>query len=809
MVSTRSGTCTEPKGSRSVSRDEIVQKSRTNPDDHVQQDTSAPAQSPRPRKKTRATASRVKRKGKVAVEKDGSVGDGTPEDGDAEIEGSENSAQRPLPQDDDAAAVEAEPLPSDVHPDTEVKRVSNDAEEERADCDGEKPHTTNVESPSAEAEKSAPPNAYNENKTSSSVDQSTLTEKHLALFTENNASAFLKRDTNTNRACRQVILDSHREQSVTEFGDGVSNQTIVPKKRGDGLPPLGPVLVLDVGPHFDSDQLWEEIELRNKPLLSHIQRRLRHIQKSQNERAEQKDTGLFDKQRELPEIQPALPETNENGHMETALPSDDSGSGEDEDEDATSSPLDREPDPSSSKQQTSTKRRVTFAPDVARDTTNDEDKDRPTSKDDAIAEDGFFSVKDMEMFADEAEGLAIAGKLMESEDDEESDDAADPPSPKASKALDTAERLEYDDFFDPPSNVNGGFAEGKGTDASRLLSSIDGDLLSEDDTIQTPLTAKRARTRQMIDAIEDENVSKKPWQLRGEVSGHSRPKDSLLDMDMDHDSSMRFAPLSGTEKDETIEDVIRQRITDGLFDDVVRTFSASLDTAREQKRDDLPELSQAKPSEGLADVYARDFMLAKESARSNATSQEISKETEQESPEQQEVSRLYEKLAGKLDALAGIQFMPSPRQTPDDMKVQGNVMALKSEEAIPEGVSDAKVLTPRETYSVEGKALTGQREVTKKERRANRSKAKRGRKSANAAKERAAQLMQQSHPQRAEKRRAEESLLRRGKKIRFADPQPSAGQAAAAHFAPGSKIRNILEQGGGREKLRPASSLLL
>lgn len=767
MVSTRSGSRSERTTGRSTSVDDVPNESHAKTSSIVHDDSSPPSP---PKRRTRAASERTK----------------------SQAAAKENSAS------ERNVELDASTSP----PTTPGKNRKTSVVESDDDLDnGEDVDRANSGhgAPKSGKKNSSAVRPVQEDRPPGPADFSVLNEE--------NSSAFLRRHEAMNRLCRQVIFDSYRDQSTTEFGADVSNQHLIPKRRGHFVRRLGPVVLLDVGPHFDSDQLWEEIELRNKPLLSHVQRRLRNIQLSHNATTEEKkNRGNPTRDEEHAGIEKERGETPPDGSVDSP-PSGFVEESEPEDE-QTNPQLGASDVCPTQQAESPVKRRVTFASDQRDPLTSDGINDKTTLNNDAI-EDGFFSLADMEMFADDAEQLAIAGKLMESDDEETADDSAASMPVATSRLSERGERLRYADFFDPPSKGDNEAAAQTLAEPSRPLTSIEDDQFSDENAVHTPLTATRTRTRQIISAIEEENVSKKPWQLRGEVSGHARPKDSLLGADMDHDSAARPGLLTGTEKNETIEDIVRQRITDGLFDDVVRSFSVPPDTEQKQRRDALPEVSQEKPTEGLADVYARDFMLAKENALNKEHSQEVSKELENESPEQKEVNRLYEKLSGKLDALAGLQFAPSGNKAQSEMNVHGNLMALRSEEAIPEGVSDATVLTPRETYSVERKALTGEREVTKNERKAARSKSKRGKKSARLAKERAGQLMQESHPLRLAKRRAEEALLRRGKKIRSAEPQPNAVKAPSSYFATPNKGGTAFEGELGQEPVRAASSLIL
>ena len=61
----------------------------------------------------------------------------------------------------------------------------------------------------------------------------------------------------------------------------------------------------------------------------------------------------------------------------------------------------------------------------------------------------------------------------------------------------------------------------------------------------------------------------RPWELRGEVRGSDRPENSLLEAVVDVERSSRPAMLMTAEKSESVEDMIKKRILEEQWDDVV------------------------------------------------------------------------------------------------------------------------------------------------------------------------------------------------------------------------------------------------
>jgi U3 small nucleolar RNA-associated protein MPP10 len=403
-------------------------------------------------------------------------------------------------------------------------------------------------------------------------------------------------------------------------------------------------------------------------------------------------------------------------------------------------------------------------------------------------EDGFFSLADMEAFGEEAEELAADGKLMADSDEETGDGAHSDDEEEDGDGLgmslrgklkgmssQTGERIRYEDFFDKPGGEKsaGGSTSVETERALRRATMFD-DASSdgeegEEGGAKTPLEVEREKLRDSIAALEDANVSKKPWQLRGEVDAHGRPMNSLLESEFEHDivARPRVAPTAAASA--SIEDIIRQRIFDGLFDDVVRKLPADYEEARRKKqRVPLPDISQDKPEEGLADLYEREYAEEREkvSKASEAASHITVREVDPEdNPEQAEVNRLFKRLSNKLDALASLHYTPAPPKMPAEMEVKPNVPALNAEEAIPEAVSDAALLAPREVHTATAKDLQGEVETDKLERRTRRRTKKRHISNDNKRKEGEMRLEEMADPALAEQRRAERTLQRPGKML--------------------------------------------
>lgn len=109
--------------------------------------------------------------------------------------------------------------------------------------------------------------------------------------------------------------------------------------------------------------------------------------------------------------------------------------------------------------------------------------------------------------------------------------------------------------------------------------------------------------RKKIEALEEEIISKKPWQLRGEVSAHARPVNSLLFEEVNFEKNLK-APEITPETTETLEELIKQRIKDNKFDDPVKKIKPVIAATSTRQ----VEISSEKSKVGLAQLYEQELI---------------------------------------------------------------------------------------------------------------------------------------------------------------------------------------------------------
>lgn len=589
----------------------------------------------------------------------------------------------------------------------------------------------------------------------------------------------LEKSTDVTAKFRAIIREVYEQQSAAAFGKDCLKLQFAPNVLSKAHTYLGPLTKLEVGQSFDGEQLWEELEMRNEPFCRHMERIVKE-QKVVFESARAENTvkpngaanGAGNSGHSSPKEAPV-------GILKHGKLNEESESDDDDEESGTEAAngkpsvrfvVDEAESDEEESDEEETDGDEIGDEDEAQDGNSEKSKENGIGGKAGGLDDGFFNLADMEAFADEAEALALDGRLVASDEESEAEmseeETEDLLFREGKTKTSEGRNLRYDEFFAPPMDDSAKEDTARALRRATIFDDGSGDesMDDSDGAEQTPLDISRAELRKTVDAMEDAAVAKKSWQLRGEVQGDTRPKNSVLDANFEHDIAFTNRAFSAPASAESIEDLIRQRIHDRLFDDVVRALPPEYEEAKRRK--EAPEVSQEKPTEGLGELYAREYAEQREQISKTAEAAGVvrAEEGPSETAEQKEVNRLFDRLCTKLDAMASLSFTPSAPKVPEEMGVKPNVPALAAEEAIPEAVSDAALLAPGEVHSAKREKAQGELEKTKKDRRRNRRRTKK--RLANLTKERTTRARQEevADPILAEKRRAERALERRGKK---------------------------------------------
>ncbi|KAL5204074.1 hypothetical protein ABZP36_008945 [Zizania latifolia] len=476
-------------------------------------------------------------------------------------------------------------------------------------------------------------------------------------------------------------------------------------------PPLSNLLV---GPAFDAEQIWSQIELLSRPLVPHLRRQLRRLEQQ-------------------PPSQPSPPPASKSAHSEEEQ-------SEEEGEDGENDELEE-------------------LGDVDDEEESEEEEGQDTEGSESLSgnelEDKFLKINELEKFLQKGEeeeygGNARQGKKkemknsMEEESDEEDEDDEDE-GKDGNDEEDDEEHLDLDDFDDDDEEEEGAgkclgdimykdfFEEGNDQQVKKRGGSKK--VQFKDEPHETEVNAEndddelgfsthekaRLKMRAKIEEMEKASLEPRTWTMQGEVNASSRPKNSALEVDLDFEHNVRPAPVITEEVTASLEEMIKKRIIEGHFDDVEKPSSLPSKAPKEQK-----ELDESKSKKGLGELYEEDYA---QKAGLAAAPLSISNEMKKDA------NTLFKRICLKLDALSHFHFAPKP--VIEDMSIQANVPALAMEEIAPVAVSDAAMLAPEEIFEGKGDVKEDV-ELTQAERK--RRRANKKRRYAGSHKERPAKL---------------------------------------------------------------------
>lgn len=212
--------------------------------------------------------------------------------------------------------------------------------------------------------------------------------------------------------------------------------------------------------------------------------------------------------------------------------------------------------------------------------------------------------------------------------------------------------------------------------------------------------------------IFKEMLAEKPWQMTGESSATARPVNSLLEATPEFEVVNKMAPVITVQHTENLEDVIKRRVLNEDWDDVIPRELP--DVGWHKQRGELPEVSQEKSKLGLGELYEREYL--KKAAGYDKDADE--KETAEEKAKN-EMKSLFANLCSKLDALSNYHFAPRP--IADEAEVRPMTKpAIAMEEVLPLHVSNARAVAPEEVHaSKRGRegVLRGESELEQQERK--------------------------------------------------------------------------------------------
>ncbi|KOC65287.1 U3 small nucleolar ribonucleoprotein MPP10 [Habropoda laboriosa] len=227
--------------------------------------------------------------------------------------------------------------------------------------------------------------------------------------------------------------------------------------------------------------------------------------------------------------------------------------------------------------------------------------------------------------------------------------------------------------------------------------------VKEDTQVKSTLETRQERLKKRIEQLEQEAIAEKPWQLKGEVSGTRRPRNSLLEEFVEFDITTRPPPVITEQTTLKLEDIIKQRIKDKAWDDVEKKFKP-VETPLEYKKKLI--LNQEKSKESLSQIYENEYLKQKQSLNPDDNEKE-----EEEPPLHIQIRQMMHSVFSKLNALSNYHY--TPKMAKPEMKIVTNIPAINMEEVAPVGMSDATLLAPEEIKAKPRGDLIGKAERTK------------------------------------------------------------------------------------------------
>ncbi|KAL8659420.1 MAG: hypothetical protein Q9226_000447 [Calogaya cf. arnoldii] len=205
---------------------------------------------------------------------------------------------------------------------------------------------------------------------------------------------------------------------------------------------------------------------------------------------------------------------------------------------------------------------------------------------------------------------------------------------------------------------------------------------------------RQAKLAEEIRKLEAANVAKRDWTLSGEARAADRPINSLLEEDLEFERAGKPVPVITNEVSEDIEALIKRRVINREFDEVIRRRPGDLATGAAAARRGRFELDDTKPQQSLAEVYEAEHL------KKTDPEGYVDKRDEKLKKEHAAIENLWADISAKLDSLSSWHYKPRPPQA--NITIVADVPKVSMEDARPsaaEGMGpETSMLAPQEVY---------------------------------------------------------------------------------------------------------------
>ena len=265
-----------------------------------------------------------------------------------------------------------------------------------------------------------------------------------------------------------------------------------------------------------------------------------------------------------------------------------------------------------------------------------------------------------------------------------------------------AKHMTYEDFFGNDQDDDDNQGENKGDEYDDEYYDDDEyddekhKIKKEAKNTNDDLNLDEKALKGRISEIEKIMMEPKPWQMSGETTAMERPKDALLELDVDFNVSKRLPPDPLTS--EQLEALLLKRIENMQFDDVVRK-KKPVDVVSK-----FEEVSQMKSKKTLVELYEDEIR--------NRNS-EYQDDVQSFTQEQKKAIEMWKSLEHELNKFTERRFVARRPQEKVEVTQMANVDAE---------VRAEPTQTPEEIMkpTTSTKDMKGESEWTHKERRSKR-----------------------------------------------------------------------------------------